>query len=547
MLASKVACPHCRASLTSTRPLSVGVKVKCLKCGAPFRIAGNAAGQVYTAAADTVVSANTELDVPAPRPVLVRRRRPPQKSSVLPFLIAGLFVLGGAAGIWLYFYALGKNPTSAENKAAAPGKGAGAVRASRTVAPEGPAIPVAEAEQGKILQAIRAGVAFLKKTQSPQGTWTGLDYPVGMAALGGLTLLECGVEVNDPAVQKAVRYVRKNCKDLLNTYELSMAILFLDRLDESSDQPLIRSLALRLVAGQTAAGGWGYNCVALNSGDEEQLAKVLKEIRPGEAVDALNPRIEKVKTRAEDLTPIVKNAAVLQDPAKLHGPALKEGRDDNSNTQFAILALWAARRHDVAPERTLLLIVKRFRDTQNTDGSWIYSVQREQESKYPTMTCAGLLGLAVGHGLGNEDRAQGKKLAGAGRQPVAPAEDDAVKRALRHVALAIGEPVRRTQDIPMMDLYYLWSIERVALLYNLPKIEGKDWYTWGMEILLANQSAHGGWMQGGGYPGGNSPMINTCFALLFLKRANLAQDLTSKLKLFDEPTAPKLSGNKDLK
>ena len=39
--------------------------------------------------------------------------------------------------------------------------------------------------------------------------------------------------------------------------------------------------------------------------------------------------------------------------------------DDNSNTQFAMLALWAARRHDVPVEVALGLVEQRFRATQH--------------------------------------------------------------------------------------------------------------------------------------------------------------------------------------
>ena len=34
--------------------------------------------------------------------------------------------------------------------------------------------------------------------------------------------------------------------------------------------------------------------------------------------------------------------------------------------------------------------------------------------------------------------------------------------------------------------------------------------------------------------GGNPPVVDTCFALLFLKQANLARDLTNKLQLLAE-------------
>ena len=106
------------------------------------------------------------------------------------------------------------------------------------------------------------GVKYLKDHQNVNGTWgVGAVQSVGYTALPGLTLLECGVSPKDPAVQKAAGFVRKHIPNLTGhheTYELSLAILFLDRLGETTDKALIRTMALRLVAGQTAAGGWSY-------------------------------------------------------------------------------------------------------------------------------------------------------------------------------------------------------------------------------------------------------------------------------------------------
>src|SRR5262249_20341875 len=86
---------------------------------------------------------------------------------------------------------------------------------------------------------------------------------------------------------------------------------------------------------------------------------------------------------------------------------------DNSNTQFAILALWAAKVRGVPVERALARVVQRFHQLQNTDGSWGY--YETGPRKAPTnmaghpasMTCPGLLGLAVGQGLINEARGKG--------------------------------------------------------------------------------------------------------------------------------------------
>jgi hypothetical protein len=58
---------------------------------------------------------------------------------------------------------------------------------------------------------------------------------------------------------------------------------------------------------------------------------------------------------------------------------------------------------------------------------------------------------------------------------------------------------------------------------------GKDWYRWGAEILCASQQTSGSWHNG--RYNGSDQTLDTCLALLFLRRANLAQDLTRKLEL----------------
>ena len=82
----------------------------------------------------------------------------------------------------------------------------------------------------------------------------------------------------------------------------------------------------------------------------------------------------------------------------------------------------------------------------------------------------------------------------------------------------------------MQNLYFLWSVERVAMLYDLRTIGGKDWYGWGAQILVHNQQPNGAWPTA--FYHGNNPPLNTCFALLFLKRSNLVQDLTNNLRLY---------------
>src|SRR5204863_3408 len=73
--------------------------------------------------------------------------------------------------------------------------------------------------------------------------------------------------------------------------------------------------------------------------------------------------------------------------------------------------------------------------------------------------------------------------------------------------------------------YFLWSLERVGMALDLKTIGNKDWYSWGAEIILATQQLDGSWK--GSYPEAG---IDTSFALLFLRRSNLAQDLTTRLR-----------------
>jgi len=82
--------------------------------------------------------------------------------------------------------------------------------------------------------------------------------------------------------------------------------------------------------------------------------------------------------------------------------------------------------------------------------------------------------------------------------------------------------------------YFLFSLERMAVVYDLKTVGETDWYAWGLGHL-AKQDPRGSW-------GGDE--VETCFALLFLNRANVARDLTLDLKGLARDPAPKLPGAK---
>src|SRR5262249_19527084 len=116
-------------------------------------------------------------------------------------------------------------------------------------------------------------------------------------------------------------------------------------------------------------------------------------------------------------------------------------------------------------------------------------------------------------------------------------DDPLVQKGLRQLSTKVEVPAPFGG---MVDLYYLWSIERVAMIYQLKGIKakgdpvGKNWYVWGMEMIVAKQLKQPGNPNDGSwltptYHGSSHP-IDTSLALLFLKRANLAKDLTDKLE-----------------
>jgi hypothetical protein len=170
-------------------------------------------------------------------------------------------------------------------------------------------------------------------------------------------------------------------------------------------------------------------------------------------------------------------------------------------------------------DRTLQLIANRFKTSQDSTGSWGYTYKYGGGAgESAPMDCCGLLGLAVGHG----------RAANEGQEDAI--KDKQIVNGFASVNKFIGAPIGRYRDVPLQNLYFLWSWERVGVLYDLPTLVDKDWFRWGAEGIIANQAPTGEWLEGGGYPAA-TPVANTCFALLFLRRTNLVADLTAALKL----------------
>jgi hypothetical protein len=416
--------------------------------------------------------------------------------------------------------------------------------------------PARAVDDDAIQRAVARGVEGLKRLQGTDGKWP--HTWIGATALAGLALVECGVRADDQSVQRAADAVRQACLTERNTYSISLSILFLDRLGDPADVPLIESLVVRLLAGQNpVSGGWGYDCPAISGAETRRLtAKVgqRKESRdqrepakPAEGKKSLKDLPEEIREQLDaiDRNEAAAAAAVARDPSAA-------GYTDNSNTQFAALALWVGRRHGLPVEKAITRLDKRFRHSQYPDGTWAYTSAEEFNGAVPaaavipiqvgataSMTCAGVMVLAIADGATLEYYKERKPDA----KPPDVSKDVALKAALEALGGVIENPQGLRQpfgappgvpDLPRggrpnqiggRTYYFLWSLERAAVALGLDTIGKKDWYGWGAELLLANQGPDGTW-QGAHSDSG----ADTCFALLFLKRANLARDLTAHLK-----------------
>jgi hypothetical protein len=200
-------------------------------------------------------------------------------------------------------------------------------------------------------------------------------------------------------------------------------------------------------------------------------------------------------------------------------------RPDNSNTQFAVLGLWIARRHGVPVEASLKLASEHFRKTQDGNGGWPYF--NDSEGKNPTkntMTCVGLIALAIGHGATAEKFQEIAKR--DGKAPIPPVNDPAIKDAVDTLVKYLGgdETIKGYES--RLDTYLLWALERVGVLYQRDSFGKTEWYKWGARELLGKQEDDGRWSDQ------YHPAVSTSFALLFLKRSNLVSNLTQNLRSY---------------
>ncbi|HLA83401.1 MAG TPA: DUF4159 domain-containing protein [Thermoguttaceae bacterium] len=289
----------------------------------------------------------------------------------------------------------------------------------------------AEVTADQVRAALDNGIKHLKKKQNKRnGTWPDYGgFTGGVTSLCTLALLNAGVGPEDPDVRSALQWLRSQQFD--KTYVVSLQTMVFCRAEPAKDLLLIQRnvdwLERNQIVDGPFRGAWSY-------------------------------------------------------PA----PGIISRMGDNSNSQFAVLALGDAERAGArVDERTWRLAKSHWTAAQNTDGSWGYR-KRLGDAETPgtgSMTCAGIASLIITNdATGRLDATvSGERIQGCRR---AAGQDEAVEKGVRWLARNFSITRNPGQGDNLWVLYYLYGLERVGRMTAERFIGRHDWYREGADHLI---------------------------------------------------------------
>ena len=312
--------------------------------------------------------------------------------------------------------------------------------------------PAGALTAAQVRTAIDGGIKYLLTEQNPNGSW--LSYPNqlgGVTALCTLALLNSGVDPSHPTIQKALKFLRKIelSKDS-QTYGVALRTMALCAAEPRRDSVQIQHNVNWLESAQQPEGQWSYG---LGTGG------------------------------------------------------------DNSNSQFAILALHEAERVGaIVRQETWKKAAEHWKSCQNPGGSWGY--RKGWDSGFGSMTCAGIAATVICQGRVDNPNAKIENGLVQCCQP--QEEDDSLERALTWLGNNFSVQ-RNPGPRNNWHYYYLYGLERVGRLTARRLIGEHDWYREGAEYLISQQDPFSHHWTGKGHAE-KRPHVATALALLFLSK-----------------------------
>ena len=321
----------------------------------------------------------------------------------------------------------------------------------------------------RVRDAIDRAVDFLKDSQT-DGSWPEYNFtPSGVTCLCTLALLSSGVPLDDPTMQAAMKKVR--AMNLETTYGVSLQTMVLCAAEPAKDAQLIarnvRWLESRQLKDGPLKGAWDYGVP-----------------RPNKA--------------------------------------------DNSNSQFALLALYEAERAGVKVEPAVWRLAHAYwEDSQNTDFSWGYerggfAWVAGASPGTGSMTAAGITSTIIAMGrTGQADaKVNGDTIQCCGEQTSNERLDKALAWLGNTFTVRTNPSLSGRAGNDWL-FYYLYGIERVGRVTGQRFLINRngdkhDWYRAGAEMFAGIQRQDGAWR--GPNPIERNEYIGTALALLFMSK-----------------------------
>lgn len=345
----------------------------------------------------------------------------------------------------------------------APRAGLGRFRCSVTTAEK----PIADAPVSRgwgavaerIPDAIDRGVDGLLGWQELDGTWGYHTdrYPAGATALAVYTLLKCGLTPEHPSVERGMAWLLES--EPVQTYPLSCSIMALCAFGPEEHMETLERWVERLRSYQKGGFAYPYNpdIVDLSCGQYAALA-----LRAASKAGLDIPKKTWTSLASSTLRHLYKDKSKggpTTGGREAQGFGYRTGEEATGSMTTAGVSILAICAEQADPK-----------------GAWTRGIE------------SGVSWLADNFTVN--------------RNPLRSHDENAA---------------RHGKDEWLF--YYLYGVERVGGLLDRRHLGPWDWYRHGALYLLERQGGDGLW---GGLPGhgkGDRWQVDTCFALLFLKRA----------------------------
>jgi hypothetical protein len=337
-------------------------------------------------------------------------------------------------------------------------------------------------DSSRVDQAIQRGIAWLRTAPYPA------DYWMSANELVLWTYVHAGVPESEGDFQKRLKLMLD--LPLEKTYRVALQAMILEELDRVGYQQRIWQCAQFLVDNQCPNGQWGY-------GTPTELPKGVAS--PGRSPV---PTTAKLDPDGHRIKPKVTR--------KLRALKTRDGQgdSDNSNSQYALLGLRACFDAGIQiPDETIHRSIKWWLDSQYFDErkegeyaakGWSYTSPAKEPRAYHAMTAGGVSSLAIcDYLLGRDSK--------------------------RNMPIKAGVNWIAQFWTLSSNYYYLYGLERAGVLCGIEKFGRYAWYPLGAQWILEHQDASGAWLveKPSEKPDDNTAgnLYNTCFSILFLKRA----------------------------